>query len=119
MNGRGKIFLPSTCQHCDDPPCMSVCGSSAIYRDDELNRVMIDPDRCIGCKMCLSTCPFGAIGFDSIRGFAFKCELCGGDPECVHACKRGAITYIKGNELNFIRMHESAVKYYAILRCQI
>jgi len=118
-NGHGRLFVPFVCRQCDDPPCMSVCQNSAIYRDDKLHRNVIDPNKCIGCKMCFSACPFGAIGFDSIRGFAYKCELCGGDPECVNACEKGAIEYIKGYDLNSIRMRESANKHYAVIRNQI
>jgi len=118
-NGHGKLFVPFTCRQCDDPPCISVCQNSAISRDEKLNRVVIDPNKCIGCKMCFSTCPFGAIGFDSTRGYAFKCDLCGGDPECVRACGKEAITYIEGHKLNNARLYESANKHYAVLRNQI
>ena len=118
-NGHGRLFVPFVCRQCDDPPCMAVCQNSAIYKDDKLNRNVIDPNKCIGCKMCFSACPFGAIGFDSTRGFAYKCELCGGDPECVNACEKGAIEYIKGYDLNSIRLRESAGKHYAVIRNQI
>lgn len=118
-NGHGRLFLPVACRQCDDPPCESVCANSAICKDDELSRVVIDPNKCIGCKMCFSACPFGAIEFDSIRGFAFKCELCNGDPECLHACKKDAIAYLEGYKLNSIRRNESANKHYAVLRHQV
>jgi len=118
-NGHGKLFVPFACRQCDNPPCMSVCQNSAIYKDEKLNRVVIDPNKCIGCKMCFSACPFGAIGFDSTRGFAYKCELCGGDPECVKACEKSALSYIKGYNLHYIRMYESANKHYAVIRHQI
>lgn len=118
-NGHGRLFVPFVCRQCDDPPCMAVCQNSAIYRDDKLSMVVIDPNKCIGCKMCFSSCPFGAIGFDSTRGFAYKCELCGGEPECVEACKKGAIDYIKGYDLNSIRLRESANKHYTVIRHQV
>jgi len=118
-NGHGRLFVPFTCRQCDDPPCLSVCKNSAIYKDEKLNRVLIDPNKCIGCKMCFSACPFGAMGFDSTKGFAIKCDLCEGNPECVNACKKGAIAYIEGHKLSHIRMNESANKHYAVLRNQI
>lgn len=113
------FYLPTTCQHCDTPPCRAVCLSEAIHRDGELGRVVIDSNRCVGCQMCVSACPFGAIGFDYGRGFAFKCDLCEGEPECVRVCKQGALEYIDGNTLNNSRIIESANKHYAVLRHQI
>ncbi|MBN1847221.1 MAG: 4Fe-4S dicluster domain-containing protein [Deltaproteobacteria bacterium] len=108
--------LPTTCQHCEDPPCMAVCPEEAIYRDKELDRVMIDTKRCIGCKMCVSACPTGAMGFDRDRGRAFKCDLCGGDPACVRVCKEGALVYVNPCQLNTARAQESAGKLYGVLR---
>ena len=115
-DSNGRFFLPTTCQHCDDPPCKAVCENSAIFRDNELNRVVVDSNKCVGCKMCVSACPFGAMGFDKTLGFAFKCDLCDGAPECVRVCKPGALEYIDGSRLNYTRMTESAVKHYAVLR---
>ena len=118
-NSEGTFFLPTTCQHCDDPPCMAVCPNAAIYRDNELNRVVINLNLCIGCKLCVSACPFGAMGFDNSKGFAFKCDLCDGDPKCVGACETAALEYIDGHKLNHARMRESADKHYAVLRHQV
>jgi Fe-S-cluster-containing hydrogenase component 2 len=50
--------LPVICQHCQDAPCMAVCPKKAIYRDESLERVMVDYDLCISCKMCVAACPF-------------------------------------------------------------
>ena len=90
-----NFFLPLPCMHCSDPPCLAVCPREALYRDEVLSRVMVNPARCIGCKMCCAACPFGAVGFDSDRGNVFKCDLCGGDPECVRICKPGALTFVE------------------------
>ena len=115
-DGGGKFFLPTICQHCEDPPCKKVCEKGAIYRDDDLNRVVLDMNFCIGCRMCVSACPFGAVGFDSERGFAFKCDLCNGEPECVLACGLGALEYLDGNILNYTKMRESANRHHAVSR---
>lgn len=105
-----QFYLPVTCQQCDDPPCMNVCSEEAIYRDDEVNRVVINSNKCIGCKMCVSACPFGAMGFDEDRGQAFKCDLCGGDPACVASCDRKALIYRDSAHLYLPQMRNIAGK---------
>jgi len=110
------FYLPVTCQQCEDPPCLAACPNKAIYRDDELNRVMIRPNLCIGCQMCVSACPFGVMEFDSDRGLAFKCDLCDGSPECVRVCEPGALDYVEGNRLNHPHLRESAKRHYQAMR---
>jgi len=54
-----RVFLPTGCQHCGDPPCETVCPTKATYtRDDGM--VMIDYDLCIGCAYCALACPYDA-----------------------------------------------------------
>jgi anaerobic carbon-monoxide dehydrogenase iron sulfur subunit len=113
------FYMPSACQQCTNPPCMAVCPKGAISRDPVLERVMIRQDLCVGCKMCVSACPMGAMGFDSNLGLAYKCDLCGGDPECVHVCQPGALTYADPYDLQHPRMMESANKLYDVVRRQV
>ena len=82
----GDICLPIICQHCDPAPCGQVCPTGAINRDSRTNAIIISSDRCIGCKMCMIACPFGAISVDSSSKIV-KCDLCNGDPQCVKFCK--------------------------------
>ena len=110
------FFLPTTCQQCENPPCLNACPASAIFRDEELNRVVIDQEKCVGCTMCVSACPFGAAKFDPEKGKSNKCDLCGGDPECVKACKEGAIEYAEPELLQFPQMTQSAFKLAGIRR---
>ena len=54
-----RIFLPTGCQHCDEPPCMEVCPSTATRKRDD-GIVTIDYDICIGCSYCAVSCPYEA-----------------------------------------------------------
>ena len=95
---------------------MDVCPEEAIFRDKELDGVMIDKRRCIGCRMCVSVCPFGAMDFDEDQGRAYKCDLCDGEPECVKVCDVKALDYVGDNMLNYHRLKESSGKYYNVIR---
>ena len=55
-----RTFLPVACQHCENPACQRVCPTGATYKD-EMGRVEIDYDKCIGCRMCLAACPYTGV----------------------------------------------------------
>jgi Fe-S-cluster-containing dehydrogenase component len=57
-------FMPRPCMHCDDPPCTQVCPVKATYKRDD-NIVVVDYDKCIGCRYCIVACPYGARTADS------------------------------------------------------
>jgi len=109
LDGR-EAYLPVICQHCQDAPCMAVCPREAIYRDCELDRVMVDYERCISCRMCSVACPFGAIGFDKERQKVFKCDLCGGQPLCVDYCFPRALDFREDYRLPNPRLRSSALR---------
>jgi Fe-S-cluster-containing hydrogenase component 2 len=102
------------CRHCENPPCLAACSNKAISRDMRLDRVIINHKLCVGCKMCVHSCPFGVIRFDEERGLAFKCDLCEGDPECVRVCEPGALTYVEGSKLHESRFNESSKRFYRV-----
>jgi len=93
------LYIPMSCQQCEDAPCMNVCPVKAISRDEELGRVMIDYDVCIGCRACVSACPFGAMSFDVIGRKVFKCDLCDGEPQCVRFCEEKAVDFIETDDV--------------------
>ena len=51
--------VPVQCMHCEDAPCEAVCPTHATYTTDS-GVVLVDEERCIGCKYCMAACPYGA-----------------------------------------------------------
>jgi Fe-S-cluster-containing dehydrogenase component/formate-dependent nitrite reductase membrane component NrfD len=91
-----RSFQVTRCNHCANPPCVTICPVTAMYqRDDGI--VEFDPDMCIGCKACLQACPYDAIYIDPETGSAAKCHYCahrievGLEPACVVICPEHAI----------------------------
>jgi len=68
------IHFPKSCQHCEDPPCVPVCPTGASYKRKEDGLVLVDFDKCIGCKYCAWACPYGARELDEKRKEMTKCS---------------------------------------------
>ncbi len=101
-------FLPVSCQHCDEAPCLQACPKEAISREDGPRGVVIDYTRCVGCRACFYACPFGAMQFDGDRGRPFKCNLCDGEPLCVEICADNALGYIDPSVVQYPRARAMA-----------
>lgn len=84
------VFMP--CFHCVEPWCMRVCPSGAIKQRESDGIVYIEPSACIGCKSCITACPWGAPQWDPVKNKAVKCDYCkdrvdqGLKPACVTKC---------------------------------
>ena len=92
------FFNPVVCMQCEAPYCTSVCPSKAISKNPETGVVKVSKKKCTGCKMCLTACPFGAMGFaDNV---AIKCDHCGDQPSCVEFCQAKALTYGVANDIS-------------------
>ncbi len=86
------VSVPVVCFHCEDAPCINSCPTGALLRDDN-DAVVIDYEKCIGCRLCTIVCPFGTIVYSSKKGKILKCDLCSGDPVCAKFCPTGALEY--------------------------
>jgi Fe-S-cluster-containing hydrogenase component 2 len=102
------LYIPMTCQQCQDAPCMVGCPVGAISRNDEMNRVEVDYDICIGCRTCVSVCPFGAMNFNPIDRKVAKCDLCDGDPQCARFCDVKAIQFVDSASVSLDKKRTAA-----------
>ena len=93
-----RTYVPLACQHCENPACLKVCPTGATYKDEQ-GRVEIDYDRCIGCRMCVMSCPYGHPKYFPEKGVSGKCDGCygiranGSQPACVAGCPNRALDF--------------------------
>jgi Fe-S-cluster-containing dehydrogenase component len=121
LHGTGTQFVPTPCQHCQNPPCTNVCPVGATFSTPE-GLVLIDQERCIGCRICMAACPYDRRFFNwakpaqpaelpemdylgperqapSFRGTVMKCDFCpdlaraGRLPHCAQSCPNHAIYF--------------------------
>lgn len=101
--GEGRtVHFPRSCLHCETPACVTVCPTGASYKRAEDGIVLVNPETCIGCKLCSWACAYGAREYDYSEGVMKKCTLCVDRiynetfepedrvPACVKACPTGA-----------------------------
>ncbi|HEY5802261.1 MAG TPA: 4Fe-4S dicluster domain-containing protein [Lysobacter sp.] len=92
------LHFPRSCLHCEQPACVTVCPTGASFKRAEDGIVLVDEDKCIGCKLCSWACPYGAREYSEVEGVMKKCTLCidriynenldesERQPACVQAC---------------------------------
>ena len=120
LGAKGTQFIPTPCQQCQNAPCVNVCPVGATFATPE-GTVLIDQQRCIGCRICMEACPYDRRFFNwgappqppetmfleyspehqdpAIRGTVMKCDFCpdmaraGRLPYCAQGCPNDAIYY--------------------------
>jgi len=92
-------YLPMFCMQCEKAPCIDICPiKGALYRRDD-GVIIIDKDKCDGCKLCIQACPYKALYFNEEKLVVDKCDFCaerleqGLEPACVTACLGKAIIF--------------------------
>lgn len=147
MPGEGPMgapyYFPQPCYHCDNPPCTKVCPVDATFKRED-GIVLIDNERCIGCRFCMAACPYSARSFNwgppentaeaEARGYSpewgyprkvgtvEKCDFCpdmaakGMLPSCAGHCPMGAIYYGDENEGSVTNGAGETVNLKALLR---
>ena len=93
------LAVQDTCRQCAHPvPCALACPHDAIQVLEPVNARVVDQAKCQGCGICVDACPWEMPTLDGpVKGAdtkAWKCTLCGGNPECVAACTTGALQYV-------------------------
>lgn len=133
-------WFPKPCFHCDNPPCVKVCPVGATFKRTD-NVVLVDADRCIGCKFCISACPYSARIFNwedreeyknrdpeyspetsvpGQHGTVGKCDFCpdlskeGKLPHCISSCPMGAMYFGDANE-DVITNGEETLRFRQVL----
>ncbi len=87
----GQSFTPGQCMHCANTPCDHVCPTSATGVNPD-GIVTVDEKKCIGCKYCMTACPYNARYYNEEIEAVDKCTFCahrvyqGRLPACVETC---------------------------------
>jgi carbon-monoxide dehydrogenase iron sulfur subunit len=90
------VNIPVICEHCMNPSCVAACPEGALEVDAR-GMVNYIEDACTLCKACVEACPYDALALGSLKGkqVLLKCDLCGGEPQCVEYCTPEALKWVE------------------------
>jgi len=106
------VFIP--CFHCDNPWCVAVCPTGAMQKRSRDGIVFIDHTLCVGCKTCITACPWGAPQWNPEIGKVVKCDYCmeridqGLKPACVTVCTTHCLEFGPAESTSQIRRERYA-----------
>jgi Fe-S-cluster-containing dehydrogenase component len=89
---------------------------NALKKNQETGIVDYDQDACIGCRMCVSACPFGNISYDRQAKAVLKCDVCEGAPECALFCPTDAIQWVRADLETLARQKVMSDKFEQVFR---
>lgn len=87
-----SYFMPMPCMHCQEAPCVDGCPTGASFRRED-GIVLVNEDKCIGCKFCMVVCPYDVRHYREETGTVTKCKMCyerleqGQVTRCVETCQ--------------------------------
>jgi anaerobic dimethyl sulfoxide reductase subunit B (iron-sulfur subunit) len=96
-----RDFFPLACMHCAKPACIEVCPTGAISKRGEDGIVIVERDKCNGCRDCFSACPYGVpqFGRDGIMQMCDFCTAIDMEPACAVSCPTEALRFGTLDEL--------------------
>jgi protein NrfC len=117
-----REFLPVLCNQCNKPPCIRVCPTKATFKDENNGIVLMDASLCVGCKACMTACPYNARYYNRDTESVDKCDFCfqrrlqngENSTACVDACPAdvlffGDLTDEKSEIYNLLHEHEQEI----------
>lgn len=113
-----RHYIRVSCQQCIDSPCVKVCPTQACHHDPETGIVTMNTSRCVGCKYCITACPYNARYMNEETDVADNCDFCmhkrnlaaGEIPACVESCRFHALEFGDLNDPNSFVSKLLAVK---------
>jgi Fe-S-cluster-containing dehydrogenase component len=109
-----QVFVFMPCFHCEEPWCVSVCPTGAMHKRTQDGIVFVEPSLCVGCKSCITACPWGAPQWQAETGKVVKCDYCmdrvdqGLMPACVTKCVTHCLHFGRADRLDQTRRERFA-----------
>ena len=89
------VTIPTLCYQCPDYPCVKACPNDALEVDKETGAVKVRVSRCNMSGECIEACPAKIPRIPLGKNHVVICDLCGGNPKCVEACKQAGHNALK------------------------
>ncbi len=111
-------FVYMSCFHCEKPWCVDACPTGAMQKRKKDGIVFVEESLCVGCKACMTACPWGVPQWDVNTGKVDKCDLCkdrideGLEPACVTKCTTNCLTFCTPDKASDDKRQQFAEKLF-------